>query len=196
MKLKGTKTASNLITAFAGESQAAQRYTLAQSIADKMGYKHIASIFKETADNERIHANTFYKYLKDEFILEPIELNPNYTAFPVVYGNIVDCLKGAIDGENEEATDMYPEFSKVAKEEGFDDIATTFKEVAEVEEKHRDRYQILLNTYERGEMFEKKETVVWKCLHCGYIHEGTKAPEICPSCKHPQGYFADVNLVY
>lgn len=194
-KLKGTKTASNLITAFAGESQAAQRYTLSQKIANKENYKHIAKVFEETADNERVHANTFYKYLKDEFENEAIELNPDYTAFPVVYKDTKLALRGAIDGENEEAESMYPEFAKIAKEEGFDDIAKTFTEVAEVEEHHRDRFQTLLDTLEAGEMFKKDEETIWKCLHCGYIHEGKEAPKACPACKHPQGYFMAIGLV-
>lgn len=194
-KLKGTKTASNLITAFAGESQAVQRYTLSQKIADKEGYKHIAKVFEETALNERAHANALYKYLKDEFENEAIELNPDYTAFPVVYKDTKLALKGAIDGENGEAESMYPEFAKVAKEEGFDDIAKSFTEIGEVEEHHRDRYKILLDTLEAGEMFKKDEVIIWKCLNCGYIFEGEEAPKACPACKHPQGFFMAVGLV-
>ena len=158
-KLKGTKTASNLITAFAGESQAVQRYTLSQKIADKEGYKHIAKVFE------------------------------------VVYKDTKLALKGAIDGENDEAETMYPEFAKVAKEEGFDDIAKSFTEIGEVEEHHRDRYKTLLDTLEAGEMFKKDEVTIWKCLNCGYIFEGKEAPKVCPACKHPQGFFMAVGLV-
>lgn len=196
MTLKGTKTASNLITAFAGESQAAQRYTISEKISDRAGYKHIAFIFNETAENERTHANTFYKYLKDEFVNEAIELDPKHTAFPVVYKDTEVALKAAIEGENEEATNMYPEYAKIAKEEGFEDIAETFTEIAEVEEQHRNRFKILLENLENGTTFKKDEPIIWKCLHCGYIHEGEEAPKVCPSCKHPQGYFAPVGLVY
>ncbi|MDY6065431.1 MAG: rubrerythrin family protein [Finegoldia sp.] len=197
MDLKGSKTASNLITAFAGECQAAQRYTLGAKAADKEGFKHIKAVFLETADNERTHANTYYKYLRgEEFQLEAIELDAKYgKAFPVVYSDTKTALKGAIDGENEEATDMYPEYEKIAREEGFDDIADTFKEISEVEAHHRDRYQTLLDTLEADKMFKKDETTIWKCLNCGYIHEGDTAPEVCPACKHPQGWFMDTNLV-
>ncbi|MDO5028143.1 MAG: rubrerythrin family protein [Bacillota bacterium] len=194
-ELRGTKTASNLITAFAGESQAYQRYVISQKIADQAGYKSIARVFAETADNERVHAKTLYKYLKDEFQNEAVELNPEYTAFPVVYKDTKLALRGAIDGENEEATSMYPEFSKIAEEEGFPKIAKSFKEIGEVEEHHRERFQILLDTLEAGQMFKKDHSIVWKCLNCGYIHEGEEAPLACPACDHPQGYFEAVGLV-
>ncbi|MDO4593827.1 MAG: rubrerythrin family protein [Tissierellia bacterium] len=188
-ELKGSKTASNLLTSFAGESQATMRYYIAAKEAEKAGYRQIAEIFRETARNEQVHAKTFYKYLKDDYKLEAIELNPEYTAFPVVYHDTATNLKGAVEGENEEAEDMYPGFAEVAKEEGFDDIARTFLNIAKVESGHRDRYQKLLENVENGKVFEKDEAVVWKCINCGFIYEGKTAPKLCPACKHPQEYF-------
>ena len=195
-ELKGTKTASNLITSFAGESQATMRYTIAAKIAKKEGYVQIQEIFEETARNEQEHAKVFYKYLKEEFKLDAIELNPDYTAFPVVYHDTLTNLEGAIGGENEEAEDMYPSFAKVAKEEGFDEIARSWEHIAEVEAAHRDRYQKLHDNIENGKVFEKEEKITWKCLNCGYLYEGKKAPKICPACKHPQDFFEVANFNY
>ena len=194
--LKGTKTASNLITSFAGESQATMRYNIAAKIAKKEGYVQIQQIFEETARNEQEHAKVFYKYLKEEFKLDAIELNPSYTAFPVVYHDTLTNLEGAIGGENEEAEDMYPSFAKVAREEGFEEIARSWERIAEVEAAHRDRYQKLHDNIENGEVFEKEEKIVWKCLNCGYLYEGKKAPKICPACKHPQDFFEVANFNY
>lgn len=190
MTLKGTKTASNLITAFAGESQATMRYTIAAKIAKEEGYVQIRDIFEETARNEQVHAKEFYKYLKEEFKLDTIELNPEYHAFPVVFHDTVTNLQGALEGENEEAEDMYPSFAETAKEEGFDDIARTFLNVAKVEAAHRDRFTALKENVENGKVFEREEAVVWKCLNCGFIYEGKTAPKLCPACKHPQEFFA------
>lgn len=194
--LRGTKTAQNLITSFAGESQATMRYTIAAKIAKKEGYVQIQQIFEETARNEQAHAKRFYKYLKEEFKLEAIELNPDYTAFPVVFHDTLSNLQAAIDGENEEAEDMYPKFAKVAKEEGFDDIARSWENIAKVEAAHRDRYQKLHDNVENKTVFEKEEKVIWKCWNCGFLYEGKKAPKICPACQHPQDFFEVANFNY
>ena len=189
MTLKGTKTASNLITSFAGESQATMRYRYAAKVADKEGYKQISAIFEETARNEVEHAARFYKFLKEEFKLDAIELNPEYTAFPVVFHDTLTNLQGAIDGENEECEHMYPSFADVAEEEGFDEIARAFRNIAKVEGAHRDRYQKLHDNVENGKVFEKDEKVIWKCGNCGFLYEGKVAPKICPACAHKQEWF-------
>lgn len=189
MTLKGTKTAQNLITSFAGESQATMRYRYAAKVADKEGYKQISAIFEETARNEVEHAARFYKFLKEEYKLDAIELNPEYTAFPVVFHDTLTNLQGAIDGENEECEHMYPSFADVAEEEGFDEIARAFRNIAKVEGAHRDRYQKLHDNVENGKVFEKDEKVIWKCGNCGFLYEGKVAPKICPACAHKQEWF-------
>ena len=189
MTLKGTKTAQNLITSFAGESQATMRYRYAAKVADKEGYKQISAIFEETARNEIEHAARFYKFLKEEFKLDAIELNPEYTAFPVVFHDTLTNLQGAIDGENEECEEMYPSFADVAEEEGFDEIARAFRNIAKVEGAHRDRCQKLHDNVENGKVFEKDEKVIWKCGNCGFLYEGKVAPKICPACAHKQEWF-------
>ena len=189
MTLKGTKTAQNLITSFAGESQATMRYRYAAKVADKEGYKQISAIFEETARNEIEHAARFYKFLKEEFKLDAIELNPEYTAFPVVFHDTLTNLQGAIDGENEECEEMYPSFADAAEEEGFDEIARAFRNIAKVEGAHRDRYQKLHDNVENGKVFEKDEKVIWKCGNCGFLYEGKVAPKICPACAHKQEWF-------
>ena len=156
-ELKGTKTASNLITSFAGESQATMRYTIAAKLAKKEGYVQIKEIFEETARNEQEHAKVFYKYLKEEFKLDAIELNPEYTAFPVVYHDTLTNLEGAIGGENEEAEDMYPSFAEVAREEGFEEIARSWEQIAKVEAAHRDRYQKLHDNIEIIKFLKKRD---------------------------------------
>jgi len=187
--LKGTKTAENLLKAFAGESQARMRYTMYASVADKEGYKQIKNIFIETADNEKEHAKRFYNFLveglKDE-LPTSIEINAGY---PVAKGNTLENLKAAAAGENEEWTDMYPAFAKVAEEEGFPEIAAAFRFIAAVEERHEIRYKKLADNVANGKVFKKDEKVLWKCGNCGYIHEGPEAPNVCPSCIHPQAYF-------
>ena len=172
MTLKGTKTAQNLITSFAGESQATMRYNYAAKVAKKEGYQQIAAIFEETARNEVEHAARFYKFLKEEFKLEAIELNPEYTAFPVIFHDTLTNLQGAIDGENEECEHMYPSFADVAEEEGFDEIARAFRNIAKAEGAHRDRYQKLHDNVENGKVFERDEKVIWKCGNCGFLYEG------------------------
>ena len=185
--LKGTKTAENLMKSFAGECQARTRYTYYSSIAKKQGYVQISNIFMETAEQEKEHAKKFYKYLKEDFVDEMIEITASY---PVSFHeDTMANLKAAAAGENEEWTELYPEFAKVAREEGFEAIAITFERVSEVEKRHEARYNKLAKNIEEGKVFKKDEKVFWKCLNCGHIHEGEEAPTVCPTCIHPQGYF-------
>lgn len=172
MELKGTKTEQNLMTAFAGESQARNKYTYFASKAKKEGYEQIAAIFQETADNEKEHAKMWFKLLNGGDI-----------------GDTVANLKAAADGENYEWTDMYAEFAKTAKEEGFNHIAYLFEEVAKIEKEHEERYLKLLENVKDGKVFEAGEVKIWKCRNCGHIVVGTKAPEVCPVCNHPKAYF-------
>lgn len=187
--MKGTKTAENLLKAFAGESQARNRYTLYASIADKEGYKQISSIFLETAENEKEHAKRFYRLLVEglkEDVPTALEIN---ASFPVALGTTPENLKAAAAGENEEWSLLYPEFAKVAQDEGFPEVASAFKSIASVENHHEIRYQKLLNNIENNRVFEKDQVVEWKCRNCGYIHKDTKALEVCPSCLHPKAFF-------
>ena len=172
MELKGTKTEKNLMTAFAGESQARNKYTYFASKAKKEGYEQIAAIFQETADNEKEHAKMWFKLLNGGEI-----------------GSTVENLQSAADGENYEWTDMYSEFAKEAKEEGFNHIAYLFEEVAKIEKEHEERYLKLLNNVKDGKVFEAGEVKIWKCRNCGHIVVGTSAPEVCPVCSHPKAYF-------
>ena len=181
--VKGTRTEKNLLAAFAGESQARNRYTFFASVARKEGYEQIANIFTETAGNEKEHAEVFFKYLQGG----DVEIVAAYPA-----GAVEDTkknLEAAADGEKLEWSQIYADMEKVAKEEGFSDIATSFKEIAEVEEFHEQRYRRLAATVAAGEVFKKKTTVKWHCTNCGYIHEGTEAPKVCPACKHAQAYY-------
>lgn len=184
--LKGTRTAENLMKAFAGESQARNRYTYYASVAKKEGYVQISNIFMETAENEKEHAKRFFKFLNESLEGDAVEITAEY---PVGLSDTKTNLMYAANGENEEWSDLYPEFAKVAEEEGFPAIATVFRKIAEVEKHHEERYRKLLNNIENGEVFKKAEPVKWKCLNCGYIHEGAEAPQMCPACAHPQGYF-------
>ena len=185
--LKGTKTAENLMKSFAGECQARTRYTYYSSIAKKQGYVQISNIFMETAEQEKEHAKKFYKYLKEDFVDEMIEITASY---PVSFHeDTMANLKAAAAGENEEWTQLYPEFAKIARAEGFEAIAITFERISEVEKRHEDRYNKLAKNIEEGTVFKKDEKVLWKCLNCGHIHEGEEAPKVCPTCAHPQGYF-------
>lgn len=170
-KLKGTKTEANLMAAFAGESMARNKYTFYASKAKKDGYEQISALFTETANNEMEHAKMWYKLLHDGVA----DTSTNLT--------------DAAAGENYEWTEMYPEFAKVAKEEGFDKIAYLFEAVAKIEKEHDERYKTLLKNVLDGEVFVKEGTVKWQCSNCGHIHEGTKAPELCPVCDHPKSYF-------
>lgn len=185
--LKESQTAKNLMKSFAGECQARTRYTYYSSIAKKEGYVQISNIFMETAEQEKEHAKKFYKFLKEDFIDEDIEIQASY---PVSFHEeTAKNLKAAANGENEEWTKLYPEFAKVAREEGFNNIAIAFEKILEVEKRHEMRYKKLLSNIENGTIFKKDEVVMWKCNNCGYIYEGEEAPKACPACAHPQGYF-------
>lgn len=186
MNLKGTKTAQNLMTAFAGESQARMRYTYYASQAKKDGYVQISNIFTETADNEKEHAKRLYKFLREDLEGEAIEIN---WAYPVNFSDTASNLLAAAEGEHEEFVSMYPTFADVAEEEGFEEIAYVFREIAEVEDRHERRFRKLLANIEENKVFEKEEVVEWKCNNCGYIHTGKTAPLRCPACDHEQKYF-------
>lgn len=185
MDLKSSQTAKNLLKSFAGESQARNRYNYFASVAKKEGYEQISAIFTETADNEKEHAKVFFKYLNE--VDMPLEITASYPAGKI--GTTEENLLAAANGEKEEWGQLYPEFEKVAREEGFEEIADSFKEIAEVEEQHEKRYRKLLKNVEEGLVFERKEEVYWKCRNCGYVHRGSIAPEVCPACKHPQSYY-------
>lgn len=184
--LKGTKTAENLMKAFAGESQARTRYTFYASIAKNEGYVQISNIFTETAENEREHAKRFFKFLKDSLNGEQVEIN---AAYPVAWGDTKANLIAAAKGENEEWDKLYPHFAQVADEEGFPEIAEVFRKIASVEKHHEERFKLLVDKLEKGTVFKQDKVVKWKCNNCGYIHEGDSAPEKCPACDHPQGFF-------
>ena len=176
-KYKGTQTEKNLQTAFAGESQARNKYTYFASVAKKEGMEQIAEMFLKTADNEKEHAKMWFK-----------ELNG--------LGNTEENLTAAAEGENYEWTDMYEEFARVAKAEGFDDLAQKFLGVAQIEKHHEERYRALLKNVETNSVFEKSEVKVWECRNCGHICIGVKAPTVCPVCSHPQSYFEIANTNY
>jgi len=172
MELKGSKTEQNLMTAFAGESQARNKYTYFASKAKKEGFEQVAAIFEETANNEKEHAKIWFKLLNG--------------------GNVKDTisnLEAAADGENYEWTDMYESFAKEAEQEGFTDIAKLFSLVGEIEKHHEERYRKLLDNIKAGKVFVKEEPKMWICRNCGHVHYGEKAPEVCPVCNHPQSYF-------
>jgi len=181
--LKGTKTEKNLMAAFAGESQARNRYTYYASIAKKEGYEQISAIFTETADNEKEHAKRFFKFLGHA---GDIEITG---CFPTGLGTTVENLEAAAKGEHEEWSDMYAKFAKIASEEGFEEIAIVFRKVGEVEKHHEERYLKLMQNIKNDEVFKKTMSIKWKCRNCGYIHEGTSAPEKCPACAHAKAYF-------
>jgi rubrerythrin len=181
--VKGTKTEKSLLTAFAGESQARNRYTFFASQARKEGYEQIANIFTETAGNEKEHAEIFFKYLEGG----DVEINAAYPAG--IIGDTLANLEAAAAGEKMEWSEIYKEAEDIARAEGFEDIATSFKEIAEVEEFHEKRYRKLAANVAAGEVFKKKTAVKWHCTNCGYIHEGPEAPLECPACKHPQAYY-------
>ena len=170
MELKGTKTEKNLMEAFAGESQARNKYTYFASVAKKEGYEQISEIFQKTADNEKEHAKMWFKELKG-------------------IGNTAENLKAAADGENYEWTDMYETFAKEAEEEGFIELAKKFRAVALIEKAHEERYRKLLNNIEMKAVFAKSEEKMWECRNCGHLVIGKEAPEVCPVCNHPQSYF-------
>ena len=181
--LKGSKTEKNLLKSFAGESQARNRYTFFASVARKEGYVQIQRIFEETAANEKEHAEVFFKHLEGG----EVEIVAAYPAGKI--GTTEENLLAAAEGELMEWGTLYPDFAKVAREEGFLDVAESFTEIAEVEEAHEKRYRKLLENVKSGTVFKRDEEVEWHCLNCGYIHHGKEAPEVCPACDHPQSYY-------
>ena len=181
--VKGTKTEQNLLKSFAGESQARGRYVYFASIAKKEGYEQIAAIFNETAEQEKEHAKRFFKFLE----VGMVEITASYPAG--ILSTTVENLKAAAAGENEEWSELYPEFAKVADEEGFPQIAEAFRRIATVEAGHEARYLKLYERMINGTVFEDEEEIEWQCRNCGYIHKGKKAPEVCPACQHPKAYF-------
>lgn len=183
MSIKGSKTEQNLLKSFAGESQARNRYTFYASKAKKEGFEQIAALFLETADNEKEHAKVFFKYLEGG----DTEITASYPAGRI--GTTAENLLHAAEGEKMEWGTLYPDFARVADEEGFADVATSFREIAEVEQHHEERYRKLLANVEAGRVFKREQPVRWKCRNCGYVHEGPEAPECCPACKHPQSYY-------
>ena len=189
MNLKGTKTLENLMKAFAGESQARNRYTFYASVAKKEGYEQIAAIFTETADNEKEHAKVFFKHILEGMASElPITVHVD-ADYPVELRTTRENLKAAAAGENEEWTMLYPAFADVAEKEGFKDVANSFRQIAKVENRHEARYLKLLDNIEKCKVFKREEKVLWKCGNCGYIIEAKEAPDVCPACKHPKSYF-------
>ncbi|MBM4402814.1 MAG: rubrerythrin family protein [Candidatus Cloacimonetes bacterium] len=189
MSFKETRTAENLMKSFAGESQARMRYTYAAKTAKKQGYEQISNIFMETAENEKEHAKLFFKHLvKNGIEGEIISIMASY---PVGWSP-EDTLKNlayAANGEKEEWTELYPMFAEIAEEEGYKDVASTFRLIAKVEKAHEKRYRKLIDNIRNMQVFKKDDKVFWKCINCGYIHESAEAPNLCPCCLHPQAYF-------
>ena len=181
--IKGTRTEKNLLAAFAGESQARSRYTFYASVARKEGYEQIAHLFLQTAENEKEHAKVFFKYLEGG----DLEIQASYPAG--IIGDTKANLEAAAAGENMEWTVLYAEGAKVAKEEGFPEVARSFEQIAKVEKFHEERYRKLAANIAAGEVFKKKAAVKWHCINCGYVFEGAEAPKECPACKHPQSFY-------
>ena len=181
--IKGTKTEKNLLASFAGESQARNRYTYFASAARKEGFEQIANIFLETAENEKEHAKIYFKHLEGG----DVEIMAAYPAG--VIGDTKSNLEAAAAGENMEWTTLYANFAKIAREEGFLEVAISFEQISKVEKFHESRYRKLIANIAGNEVFKKKTTVKWHCTNCGYVHEGPEAPKECPACKHPQSYY-------
>ncbi len=181
--LKGTRTEQNLLKSFAGESQARMRYDYFAKQAKKEGLEQISAIFAETALNEKEHAKRFFKFLEGGMV----EITAAYPAGKI--GTTLENLAAAAEGENEEWTQLYPQFADIAEEEGFSEVASAFRMIAKVEKAHEERYRKLYKNIEEGKVFEKDGVMIWKCRNCGYIHEGKTAPKVCPACLHPQSYF-------
>ena len=181
--VKGTQTEKNLLTSFAGESQARNRYTFFASAAKKEGFEQISAIFTETAEQEKEHAKRMFKYLEGG----TVEITASFPAGAI--GKTIDNLKAAAAGENEEWTEAYPHFAEVADAEGFPEIAEMYRRIAIAEKGHEERYRAFIKNIEEGTVFAKEEETVWQCRNCGYIHVGKEAPESCPACNHPQAYF-------
>ena len=183
MDFKGSKTEKNLLASFAGESQARNRYTFFASVAKKEGYEQIAAIFQETADNEKEHAELFFKHLKGGMV----ELTAAYPAG--IIASTAENLEAAAEGEKMEWGTIYPNFADVAEQEGFSEVADTFRNVAKVEAYHERRYLKLLENVKQGKVFKKGTVIKWKCRNCGHVYEGNEAPEKCPVCSHAKSYF-------
>ena len=183
MRLKGSQTEKNILTAFAGESQARNRYTYFSSQAKKEGYEQISTIFEETANQEKEHAKRLFKFLEGG----EVEIKASFPAG--VIGTTLENLKASASGENHEHQQMYPEFAKVARAEGFNEIAEVFEAIAVAEKQHEKRYLSLAKNIEEDKVFKRDEKVVWRCRNCGYLHKGKEAPERCPACDHPKAYF-------
>jgi rubrerythrin len=181
--IKGTETEKNLLKAFAGESQARNRYTFYAKIAKKEGYEQISAIFLETAEHERQHAKRYFKHLEGGVV----EITASYPAGPLE-GTTAEHLAAAAAGEHEEWSDLYPAFADVAEKEGFKDVAATFRQIAKAETMHEGRYRKLLDNIEKGLVFERSDPVKWVCRNCGYVHESKSAPKVCPACLHAQAY--------
>ena len=181
--IKGTRTERNLLASFAGESQARNRYTFFASKAKKEGYEQISAVFTETADNEKEHAEVFFKLLEGG----NVEITASYPAG--VIGNTAENLLAAAEGEKMEWGTLYPDFAQVAEEEGFPEVASTYREIAKVESYHEGRFRKLLENVQTGRVFKREKVVKWKCRNCGYVYEGTEPPEVCPACKHPKAYY-------
>ena len=181
--LAGSQTEKNLLKAFAGESQARNRYEFFAKVAQKEGLEQIAALFMETAENERSHAKQFFKQLEGRMV----EITATYPAGKI--GTTLENLKASADGESEEWTDLYPEFARIAEEEGFKRVALLFRSIAKIEKAHEERYRKLYQNLVEGKVFEREGKVVWKCRVCGFLHEATKPPLKCPVCEHPQAYF-------
>jgi rubrerythrin len=181
--LRGTQTEKNLLAAFAGESQARNRYTMFASKAKKEGYEQIAALFLETAGNEKEHAEVYFKHLKGGMV----EITAEYPAGSI--GTTAENLLAGAEGELAEWGTIYPNFADAADQEGFPEIAASFREIAKVESFHERRYRKLLENVEKGLVFKKEQPTKWKCENCGYVHEGTEAPDLCPACQHPQSYY-------
>ena len=181
--IKGTRTEKNLMTSFAGESQARMRYTYFASVAKKEGYEQIAAIFLETAEQEKEHAKRMFKWLEGGMV----EITASYPAG--VIGTTLENLRAAAAGENEEWSLDYPKFADIADEEGFPEIALMYRNIAVAEKGHEERYQAFVNNIQNATVFAKEGEVVWQCRNCGFIHVGKEAPEVCPACLHPQAYF-------
>jgi len=187
------KTLENLVKAFIGESMARNRYTFYAKVAKEEGYVFVARVFLETAENEKEHAETLFKFIQ--------KLRGDVTSIkveaetPLILGNTVENLKSAIEGERHEYTEMYPEFAKIAEEEGLAEVAGRLRAIAKAEEHHEARYRALLEAIEKGTYFKRDEEVEWVCLECGYVHKGREPPEKCPSCGHPKSYFVARDLL-
>ncbi len=183
--MKGTETEKNLLKAFAGESQAMNRYTFYANVAKKEGYEQIAAIFAETAEQEREHAKRFFKFLKGGMV----EIAASFPAG--VISHTPDNLREAAQGEYDEWAELYPEYADVAQREGFHEVEAIFRAVAKVEQVHEERFRKLLSRLEDGSIFSRDEPIEWQCRNCGYVHSGTDAPEICPACAHKRAYFEE-----